>query len=767
MARQGGGTAGGRSGGRVRRPVRAAALLVAFVLVSTLVGVLMTAFVLPVVASAGLVVHAGVDYFESLPDVLARSPLPQRSVMLAADGSPITYFYEENRVEVPLARIAPVLQRAVVAIEDARFREHGGIDPKGMARAAINDSAGGNVQGASTLTQQYVKNVLVEEAVAAGDDEARSAAVERTTTRKLREARLAVALENRVGKDEILAGYLNIAYFGGHTYGVEAAAQRYFGVSASAVTLPQAAALAGMIAEPGSYDPVRRPKAAQARRNVVLDRMLAQGLVTPAEHDRAVATPVVAKGSDPAHGCTAAGPDGYFCDYVLRLLLTDAGFAALGRTEADRERAVNRGGLVIRTTLDDAVQYAADHAVHEHVPAGDPSGLGAAAVTVEPGTGRVLGMAQNRTYSVDDGTGLTSVNYGTDSALGGSTGFQTGSSFKPFTLAAWLEAGHSLDDEVDATQRPFPFRDFVSCGRTRLRNPKPYVPGNSEGRETGKMSVLQATYDSVNVAFVDMESQLRLCDITDVAGRLGVHLAVPGRECGERAASTRLPDCVPSLTLGAKEIAPLTMAAAYAGFATGGVSCRPVAVASLHRAGPVPGAAAVPVAVPGPRCTRALDQRVARGVTGALTQVLTQGTAAGVGPLRRWPSAGKTGTTDGPYDTWFVGYTPQRSTAVWVADPGRRGRDGTVRRRLTGITVAGHRYGTLYGATIAAPIWKDVMTRAMQGLPRVEWPGGPIRIEPPKKKKDPTADGKPTTDGKPQADGRSPGNGPPKPGGRR
>jgi membrane peptidoglycan carboxypeptidase len=726
----------------------------------------MTAFVLPVVASAGLAVNVGVDYFASLPDVLQSAPLPQRSIMLARDGSPITTFFDENRVEVPLSRVAPSLQQAVVAIEDSRFFEHGGVDAKGMARAAINDSAGGNVQGASTLTQQYVKNVLVEAATATGDDEARRAAVERSTTRKLREARLAVALENRLSKSEILQNYLNIAFLGGHTYGVEAAARRYFGVSAAAVTLPQAAVLAGMIQEPGSYDPTRRPAAAKARRDVVLARMLAQKMITQAQYDKAVATPVVAKGRPPAHGCTAAGQDGYFCDFVLRSLLTDPAYAALGRTEADRQTTINRGGLVIRTTLDGAAQYAADHALRERVPAQDPSGLGAAAVTVEPGTGRVLAMAQNRTYSVDAGPGLTSVNYGTDSGLGGSTGFQTGSAFKPFTVAAWLEAGHKLTDTVDATKRPFPFRSFTSCGRP-LRGTKPYTPGNSEGHETGKMSVLEATYNSVNVAFVDMESRLDLCDLTDVAGRLGVHLAMPASECGQDVPSSRLPACVPSLTLGAKEIAPLTMAAAYAGFASGGIYCRPLVVTSLERAGATAGARSAPVAVPGPQCSRALDQKVARGVTAALMQVLTKGTAAGVGPLKSWPSAGKTGTTDGPYDTWFVGYSPQRSTAVWVADPGRAGRDGETRRRLTGITVGGQHFGTVYGASIAAPIWKEIMTKASAGLPRVEWPGGPIKPPvAPKPKPKPTTPGdqtgKPGDAGGPGgADGATPNPSPP------
>jgi membrane peptidoglycan carboxypeptidase len=701
------------------------ALLVAFLVVSTLAGVLLPVFVLPVVASAGWAVNAGVDYFDSLPAELTDTPMLQRSVMLAADGSPITYFFDENRVEVPLSAIAPVMRAAVVAIEDSRFYRHGGIDPQGMARAVINDSAGGSVQGASTLTQQYVKNVLLESAAAVGDTEAARAAIERTPARKIREARLAVALENRVGKDDILNGYLNIAFFGGRTYGVEAAAQRYFGVSAKALTLPQAATLAGMIQEPGSYDPIRHPDAARDRRDVVLARMLTEQLITQAEHDKAVATPMVARGRAPAHGCTDAGQDGFFCDYVLRTMLTDPGFAALGATQAERERTVNRGGLVIRTTLSSGVQYAADHAVAEHVPADDPSGLGAAAVTVEPGTGRVLGMAQNRRYAVTTAKGRTSVNYTTDADVGGSTGFQTGSAFKPFTLAAWLEAGHRLDATVDATKRAFPFRDFTSCGK-RLRGTKPYAPGNSEGHETGKMSVLEATYNSVNVAYVEMESKLDLCDITDTAERLGVHLAVPDRECGQAERTTKLPACVPALTLGAKEIAPLTMAAAYAGFASGGIWCRPYAVASVQRApserlGAPPGSRTA-VAVPEPSCSRALSPSVAHGVTTALSQVLTKGTAAGVGPLKPWPSAGKTGTTDGPYDTWFVGYTPQRSTAVWVADPGRAGGGGVTRRELRNIRVDGHRYGIVYGATLAAPIWKDVMAGAMKGLPDRDWP---------------------------------------------
>lgn len=696
--------------------------MAAFVVVSALFGTLMSALAMPLVASAGLAVNSGTDYFDSLPSELARPPLLQRSVLLAASGAPVTYFFDENRVEVPLASVAPVLRSAVVAVEDERFYRHGGVDARGVARAAVVDSTGGQVQGASTLTQQYVKNVLLEQAVAAGDKAAASAAIEKTPARKIREMRLAVSLDKQLGKERILEGYLNIAYFGGRTYGVEAAAQRYFGISASAVTLPQAALLAGMIAEPASYDPQRHPKAAKARRDDVLRRMLEQGMITQAQRDEAVATPVAVPGRPPRHGCTAAEMHGYFCDFVLRTLLTDPAYAVLGRTRAARMATINRGGLVIRTTLIPSLQEEATDAVRRAVPPDDPSGLGAASVTVEPGSGRVLAMTQNRTFAMTRASGMTSVNYSADQAVGGSTGFQTGSSFKPFTLAAWLAAGHSLDEKVDATKRAFPFSSFRACGK-RLRSTKPYTPGNAEGHEAGEISVLEATYNSVNVAYVDMESQLDLCKIRDVAQGLGVHLAQPAAECPPPAApSTGLPTCLPSLTLGAKEIAPLTMAAAYAGFASGGTYCPPTAVTEISRIGSVPGQR-VPVQLARPGCSRALDARVVSGVNSALQQVLTKGTAAGTGPLDPWPSAGKTGTTDGPYDSWFVGYTAQRSTAVWVADPGRPGDGGTVaRRRLTDLEVAGRSYPIIYGATLAAPLWKEVMSTAMQGLPAQKLP---------------------------------------------
>ncbi len=698
-------------------------LLAAFVALSLVVGVIASGLVIPVGAVAAAAVSAGQRVFDTLPTALNASAPPQTSVLTAADGTPIAHFYDQNRTSVTLARISPWLQKAMVAIEDDRFYEHGAVDARGLVRAAVSDLRGSPTQGASTLTEQYVKNVLVDNAVQAGDPAGAAAAVARTATRKLRELRLAVAVEHRLSKPQILEDYLNIVYFDRQTYGAQAAALRYFGVPASRLDLGQAATLAGMVQAPGAYDPISHPAAARARRNVVLARMLGQGMITPAQEAAAARAPEVVKGSALPNGCGGAGDNGFFCAYVVQSLLTSKAYAVLGATPASREHALMTGGLRIRTSLDSRAQDGAVHAVFGEVPARDPSGLAASAVTVEPGSGAVLAMAEDRAFSSTAGVGRTSVNYGTDAALGGSRGFQTGSSFKPFTLAAWLASGHGLTETVDATKRPFAFSDFTACGH-RLVGRQPYLPGNSEGTETGRMSVLDATANSVNVAYVDMETQLDLCDVATTAQRLGVHLAAPQAVCSA-APTTTLPSCAPSLTLGVADIAPLTMAAAYAAFASGGIYCVPLPVTSIVRAAPE-GGAAQEVAAYRPSCHRALSADVAAGVSGALTQVLARGTAASVGPLQPWPSAGKTGTTDGPYDTWFVGYTAQRSTAVWVGDPGHRSHGDFTRRQLTGIRVAGHYYPVVYGASIAAPIWKSAMDTAMHGLPpRALGPPGP------------------------------------------
>jgi membrane peptidoglycan carboxypeptidase len=700
-------------------------LLAAFVAAAVVGGVLLAGLGMPLAGTTGYLARNSVELFDSLPSDLATPPLSEGSTLLRADGSQIAHFYEENRTEVTLDQIAPAMRGAIVAIEDSRFYEHGGVDPQGLMRAAVANYAHGTVvQGASTLTQQYVKNVLVETASVKGDRAAVRDATARTKQRKLQEIKLAISLEKKYSKDEILNRYLNIAYFGDRVYGVEAAARYYFGIPAAKLSLPQAAMLAGLVQSPAVWSP-RKPEKAKERRDVVLRRMLEERMIDKAQYDQAKATPIAVTMNEPRRGCASAGSHAWYCDYVQNLIIKSPGFEALGETPEEREQMLKRGGLTITTAMDQNIANAAWDATKKRIPLADPSGVSTATVTVEPGTGKVLSIMQNKNYNPAGGRGNVATNFATDYAYGGSGGFQTGSTFKPFTLATWLKKGKSLNAFVSAEGGPASFSEFRSCSGGMSRSQQ-YEYSNSESQGSGSMSVLTATYRSVNTAYVSMEKQLDLCDITKTAEDMGVHLASSqvdqcaiGDEKGRR--TTRLPTCQPSLTLGAKELSPMTMAAAYATFAAGGTYCAPIAVLSIaDRDGK-------PVPIPKPSCKRVLDKDVAAGVNYALQRVLTQGTARGRGIGRA--AAGKTGTTNGSIDTWFVGYTPQRSTAVWVGDPTPRpkskGSKVLVRKTLNYRTIDGDKQRRVYGATFAAPIWQEIMQKAHRGLPERGFAGPP------------------------------------------
>jgi membrane peptidoglycan carboxypeptidase len=398
---------------------------------------------------------------------------------------------------------------------------------------------------------------------------------------------------------------------------------------------------------------------------------------------------------------------GYFCDYAVKQFRDDDAF---GGTKDQRTQLLYRGGLSITTTLDRGKQQAAVDAVNNGVPYGstvpttDAKGkrlggtteLAAALSSVEPGTGKIIAMAQDRSYntSPDAPAGSTSVNYNTDASMGGSTGFQVGSSYKPFTLATWLANGHTVNQSITAPGSPHTYstRDFhASCGN--INTSVPYIARNSEGDEAGTMSVAQATYDSVNTAYLEMARQLDLCQIRDTAAALGVH-----RANGKPLSYS------PSSVLGPNEIAPLTMAAAYATFAAQGTYCAPTAIAAITDAD---GKA---IAVPGPQCKQAISPDVANGVTYALQQVLTNGTGKGDGLADGRPAAGKTGTTNLSVAAWFSGYTPQLATSVWLGSP-------TVSMSTNGATIKGQHYGKMFGATVSGPIWRDYMNTALAGQP--------------------------------------------------
>jgi len=674
-------------------------LLVALVATSVVAGLIGAGLAMPAVGAAGAAARGGVGFFESLPAELQQSPLAQQSRIVAADGSPVATFYSENRIVVPLDQVSQPMAKAQVAIEDTRFYEHGGIDMKGIVRAAVKNAGSDSQQGASTLTQQYVKLTLQENAVYAGDDEAAAAAVDKTYSRKIRELKLAVTLEEKMSKQQILEGYLNIAYYGDGAYGVEAAARHYFGVHAKSLTLPQAALLAGIVQQPKAYNPRVNPKPATARRNLVLERMLTTGVITAAEHDKARGTKLTLKISPTGNGCEVS-KYGYFCNFVYQNLLRDKSF---GATPDDRRKLILRGGLRITTTLDPKLQAKAQEAINDRVPAKNKAGVGGAISVVEPGTGKILAMVQNTKYSNKKSAGFDAVNYNADDAYGGETGFQTGSTFKAFTLAAALKDGRSLNSRIEAPPSPafFPRSAFNYCSADE-RFANEYKVFNSEGGEEGNLTLLEATAKSVNTAFVNLEAQVGVCKVRDMAESLGVHLATPQKYVPEdTTASTRLHP-LPSLTLGSESIAPLTMAAAYAAFAADGVYCAPISITAVK------GLDGKSRPAPKSSCTQAIDADVASGVTEALQGVIRNGTGRGNGIGR--PAAGKTGTTNNSTDVWFAGYTPQIAAAVWVGHT--KGQ-----RTLNRMRLGGRSYGSVYGGTIAAPIWKQFMKGAHSDLP--------------------------------------------------
>jgi membrane peptidoglycan carboxypeptidase len=691
-----------RSTSRAVNTAQLVSLFLAFLLVAGVGGVLSAGFMMPFVTAVGATTDASTRLFDELPTELGSEELSEQTVMNSADGTRLATFFLENRIVVPLSEISPYVGEAVIAVEDQRYYEHGGVDPEGLIRAAVQTLTGGGLQGGSTLTQQYVKNVLIEAGRNANDPEAIEAARESTIGRKLREAKLAIALEQVRTKDEILEGYLNIAQFGPSQYGVEAAAQYFFSISAAELSLGQSAMLARITQNPAKWNPINNPEAAQAGRNTVLGLMLAQGKITQEEYDVAAAQPIadMLNVSTTPVGCSNAGTAAYFCDYVKAEILNNPIF---GETQAERYQLLVRGGLTINTTIDLSMQAEAYAALVDAIPVDDPSGVSTAVSTVQPGTGQILAMAQNTLYGkpAEGASRTTEVNFNADTRYGGSRGFQTGSTFKAFVLTQWLIDGHSLNDRVDGSQgQSFPRSTWETCLPEYVSS-APYEPKNLEGIGTGRMSVLAATEESVNTAFVNMASQMDLCDLANTAQAMGVHHATlaPGSTFDNGFELS----VVPSMSLGVNELAPLTMAAAFATYASGGVYCEPIAILSIQNSN------GEELPVPPQTCSQALEPNIANAMNYALGQVVTDGTGR-PSRLPDRPSAGKTGTANDDSAAWFVGYVPQLASAVWVGFS-----EGT--EPMQQITINGQWYRYVYGGAMAAPIWQDYMSQAVEGLP--------------------------------------------------
>ncbi|MFI9590879.1 transglycosylase domain-containing protein [Nonomuraea sp. NPDC052265] len=660
-------------------------------------GVLAAALAAPVVSGGGLAAKNVADTFVDLPPAPREEPLAQVTRLLDKDGRQFAQFYEANRTAVPLGAVAPVMRKAIVAIEDARFYEHGGLDVRGTLRALLtNTQAGGIRQGGSSLTQQLVKNILVE---SARTDAERDKARAPNLARKITELRYALALERKYRKDEILERYLNIAYFGAGAHGVEAAARRFFSTTAARLTLTQAATLAGAVRMPYSTDPsLGRSHEARLkeRRDLVLDRMAGLKLITQAQASAAKSTPLALRLRPEPGGCgQSAYP--YYCLYVQHELLSNPAF---GNTPAERRARMARGGLVIRTGLDPVAQRAAEHAIQRHVAPEDTEV--AAEAMIEPGTGRIRAMAASKQFGRNRGNKKngprTTFNLAADVAHGGGQGFQAGSTFKVFTLATALQQGWRFGDGFQTPGELVPAQGYRNCAGRPVNDPDTRILNASGEGAGGPHSIETGTWKSVNIFYMMLERKVGLCNVVKTAKALGAVRADGGplRE-------------VPTFTLGVNEMDPVTVAGAFATFAARGVHCRPLAIVEItDRSGR---RAHVP-----PSCEQVMERPVADAVNYVLSGVFDKGTMQGQSIGR--PAAGKTGTNNGYTSAWFAGYTPDLAAAVSLGDI-----RGSYRYPLQGVQIGDQYYGAVQGASLPGPIWVESMQHALSNTEPRGFPG--------------------------------------------
>jgi len=618
-------------------------------------------------ATSGLIVGAGllgsalrgvVRTGNPVPDegVAQLATLDERSLLYARDGSLMAQLHaEKNRAPVALADVPPIVSRAIVDVEDDKFWVHNGVNLSSTVRAMLANVTSGRVaQGGSTITQQLVKNSLLTP--------------EKSVGRKMREAVLAVRLERKLTKAQILERYLNAVYFGNGAYGVQAAAETYFDEGVDRLTPAQAALLAGIIRNPVGYDPIRFPLAAKLRRDVALQRMVVEHDLTSEQADALSGEALPTRLFSPV-----PQPEDYFVEEVKQRLLADP---RVGATPRARYNAVFRGGLRIYTTLDRRLQALAVDKVRAGLP--DTNGkFQGALISVEPGNGAVRAMVGGESFA--------DAHYNLATARGGS-GRQPGSSFKPFVLMAALESGHSPNDTIDG----------VSPCPVKVPGFAPYSPENVEGESAGVETLVDATVHSVNCAYVRLGADIGLSRIVNVASRFGIKDRRP----------------YPSISLGAQEVSPLEMATAYAAIADDGMYYPPRFVERvLDRNGKL--------LFGGPeKGTRAVPAQIARETTDVLRQVIARGTGQAAAVAGR-DVAGKTGTSENYENAWFVGYSANLATAVWMGDP----LANVPMRDVGGIRV--------FGGTYPAHIWSAYMGGALDLYPDVSMPGPDPSLVPP------------------------------------
>lgn len=562
----------------------------------------------------------------------------QTTKIYDATGNLITDLYvEQNRIVVPLDKISPHLQEAIIAIEDKRFYEHEGVDFKAIARALAADVRQGRiVEGGSTLTQQFVKNTLTSP--------------KQTFQRKVRDAALAFQIESKYSKKQILEGYINTIYFGQSAYGAETASQTFFNKSADQLSLPEAALLAGVIRSPNNYSPYVNLEGAKTRRDLVLKTMLEQKLITAKEAREAIDSPVEIQALEPHEY-----PFPYFVEYVKQLMMEDPKF---GSTVSERAGNLFRGGLRIYTTIDPKMQSAAEDAAWNTL--NRPEDPATSLVSIEPKTGHIKAMVGGRDWQAQK------LNLAVQAPR------QAGSSFKPFVLAAAIQEGISISKLYDS--RP---------GVIKLPG-RDWSVNNAEGRGMGMIDLRRATVHSVNAVFARLIMDVGPNKVVDLVKQMGVESPV---------------EALPAIALGGlgHGVTAFDMASAYSTFANSGKHAKPIAITKITDA------KGVILEENLPKTTEALDSATAYLVTDILKDVIRYGTgrAANIGR----PAAGKTGTAEDYGDAWFVGYTPDLATAVWV---GYRDSNRSM-SNVHGVRV--------FGGTFPARIWQTFMRKAHSDIP--------------------------------------------------
>lgn len=688
-------------------------------------GVLLAGLLLPLVGGSGLVARNSASLLDALPVELTDATPAGMTRVLAADGTLITNMYTKNRTPVTSDQIADVMKTALVDIEDSRFYEHNGLDVQGTMRALVKNLAAGSVQeGGSTLTQQLVKQTLLQ---TAESSEGRDAATEQTPARKLREARLALALEETYDKDEILTRYLNIVYFGKGAYGIQAAAQRYFSVNAADLTLPQAAMLAGLVQSPFYDDPIDNPENAQIRRNQVLKRMFDLGHITEQEYQEIAPTPVaVAPGLAPPNECIDASIGAFFCAFVLDHLVRDPEAGGLGLT-GDQ---IRNGGLTIQTTLLPDLQRSADQAVLQTLPLGDP--LAGMFTAIEPGTGKVLAMAVNRRYGCD-GPECESVVLNVAASKG------AGSTYKTFTAAAALEAGIPANTKI-TTPNTYVSRVFKDWDPDR-GVAVPYDVSNVGTRTPRTLDMVGALVRSSNTYFLALSDRL---GSVEPAVRMSQRMGMTYDQRTQNSAEDIIEGNFGAFTLGFNATSPLSLANSYATLGAQGTMCTPVPVTEvLDRNGkPLTRADGEPV-VATDNCT---PESIPAPIANTLSNILVGdvSTPAGTGTRAAIPGrsiAGKTGTSQGRDSVAFVGYLPEYAASVMVFNP-KATQD-----------VGG------FGGNMPATIWRDAMAPFLEGKATSAFPpADPVLMGPePEPEPQPRPRPRPSGDADDQPAGEQPG----------